>query len=192
MCDLDVLERRAADSGVVRSRMQPIPRVQEGQQLARDQQRVLAGLATAQLHVARRRVFGKAALAGIRHSHNNQRLHFPSGNGVVGAFRNAPGSSGNERRRGIEEVLAVLQNQQWIAALGVLLICGRYVDADFAVARQEAARESGMFVHPRMGRPARRRDGLRRSRCQALRLRLQRVRVSPGVVVARRRNLPRC
>ncbi len=44
-------------------------------------------------------------------------------------------------------------------ALRILLIARRHVDADVAVARQEAAGESRVLVHPRMGRLGRRRTG---------------------------------
>ncbi len=76
----------------------PVTRVQEGQQFARDQQRVFVCFASAEFHIAGRRVFGDASLAGIRHSDNHQRFHFTGGDGVVGALGNAPGLSGNEGR----------------------------------------------------------------------------------------------
>jgi hypothetical protein len=105
---------------------------------------IVVGFAAAHAPITLGCVFSQSAVAGVVDADDDERLYFASLDGGIGVFADLPGASRNVRGAGVEQVLAILQIKNRVAAVRVFLIPWRQVDNDIALVGKNLARECAM------------------------------------------------
>ena len=85
-----------------------------------------------------------AAVTGVIHAHDDERLDPAFGDEHVGHLAEPPVLAAHEGRLGIEQVLPVVHVEHGIAAAGLVVVAGRQVDDHIARTFQETRRKRGV------------------------------------------------
>src|SRR5450755_3394648 len=105
----------------------------QGHQLLEEKFGVAIGATAPELGRFGGRVFVNAGFAGVVNADDDQWLDQPLMDGVVGGFFDVPVVAGNESRRSVEEILAVVKVQDGIAAVRPFLISRWQIDDEVAL-----------------------------------------------------------
>lgn len=144
-------ERGAAEAGGFAVGEDAVLGGDPGHELAGEHEAVLVGLAAAHLPVALVGVLGESAVAGVVDADDDEGLDLAGLDGGVSLLADLPGAAGDEGGAAVKEVLAVVEIEDGVEAVGLLLVAGRQVDDEVAVFRQVVAGESAMKAETRVG-----------------------------------------
>ena len=126
----ETAERGASEAGVFGGGEGAIGVVDEGFHFVEEESAVGLAFTATQPEVACWGVLGHAAEAGVGDADEDDGFDLVVGEEAVGGGVGLPGASGDVGEAAVEEVLAVMQVEDWKAAGGVFVVGGGEVDGD--------------------------------------------------------------